>query len=111
MSVNIDPKFTTVKALEELPMPTFKKMLRRDFMHIQKLYVKEELRVGKGMMYMEIDEKGGKFDVTYVPVSKIPKENGLKAMIEKVEDGDKFMRILGIENNKCVTLKLEKQLD
>lgn len=105
-----EPKFTTIKALDDLPMPVFKKMLRRDFNHIQSIYVKEELRLGKGMMYMEIDEKGGKFNVSYVPVSKIP-DKGLRAMIEGVDDGDKFMRILGIENNKCVTLKLEKQID
>ena len=106
---DLDSKFKTIQDIDALPMPIFKKMLYRDFIHLQKLYLKEKLRLGPGLLHMHISEKDNKFDVTYVPVDKLP-EN-MRPMIANATDLESFMRILAIEKKNCVSLKLELQLD
>jgi len=102
------PTMTTIKKINSLPMPLLKMALTHDFYNIQDVYLKEEKRHGKGLLFMTIDEEDQKFDVTYVPVDKIPNSNGFRDMIVNAKDTKRFMRIIGIEDNKCVTLKIEK---
>lgn len=104
------PKHFQVQELDQLPMPVFKKCLQRDFFHLQRVYLKEEARLGKGILLMTIDDENSVFNVTYTPAAQIPdRGDGLREVIEKATDADKFMRILAIEGNKAVTLKIAKK--
>ena len=111
MEAKKDVKMHTIKDMEDLPMPLFKKCISRDFMHLRDLYIKEEKRHGKGFLMMNIDEKAGKFDVAYYPKTSLPKSNKMHEILEKQTDEDqkKFMNIMAVENSKCVTLRLAKQ--
>ena len=106
------PKFTSLKKIDELPMPIFKKCIARDFLSLRDLYNREQARMGKrGFMMMTIDEKESVFNVSYCPIEAVPKSNRMKEIVAKQtdEEVENFMNILAIENGKCVNLRLAKQ--
>ena len=102
------PKMTTLKEMKDLPMPLFKNALKKEFFNLQKLYLQEEKRHGKGLLFMDIKKEEKKFDVTYYPAKSIPESNGLKKILLNNDDNN-FLNIMGQEDGKIVTLRLEKK--
>ena len=101
----------TIKEMEDLPMPKFKKLLSLEFNNLVSLYDKERARLGRGFMLMQYDGKEH-FDVSYLPEENVKnKHKHAKRLLENssTEDMNNYMYIMAVENKKVVTVKLLKE--
>ena len=96
-----------ISHFKELPMPKFKELLAKQGDNLKSLYQKESNN-GKipGIMFAEFNEKDNKMDLWFVNESKLTPK--LKIICKDKFDSESIL-IVGLENNKLVTLTIKME--
>jgi hypothetical protein len=72
---------------------------------LEAVVVAEEVKLGPGALFVNVQPEENKFDVYYVPTEKIPHAS-IKKKMETVTDTDKFIYVILQDNKRVMTTRL-----